>query len=104
MLAADGMRMDDETRCLERALGATFSTPWCLLLLGVQRMFGFFVKLILQSEALLIGFDGLNGFHDGLNPVVHFELTEFARGDRTISGVVIRETRVPPDSSVKILR
>src|SRR5215469_2437391 len=74
------------------------------LLLGVHRMLGFFVKLILQSEARLVGFDRLNGGHDGLNPVIHFELAEFAGGDRAISGVVIGETRVPPDSGVKILR
>lgn len=51
------------------------------LLLGIERMLGFFVKLILQLEARLIGFDRLNGLDDSLNPVVHFELAEFACGD-----------------------
>ena len=38
------------------------------LLLGVERMMTFFVELILQSEAGVIGFHGADRFLDGVDP------------------------------------
>ena len=75
-----------------------------LLEVGLQGMGGFFEEFVLQPEALLVGFDGSGGLHDSVNPRVHLELAKFASGQRTVPGVVIVKTGVPPDSVLDVLR
>jgi len=65
---------------------------------------GFFEEFILQPEAFLVGFDGSGGFHDSVNPGVHLELAKVESGQRTVPGVVIGKTGVPPDSGIDVLR
>jgi hypothetical protein len=46
----------------------------------IERMLTFFVKVILQPQALIVGLDSANGCGDGINPRVHFKFTEFPGG------------------------
>src|SRR5690242_20917056 len=73
----------------------------CALLLGVERMLALFVEFVLQFQAGVIGFNGANAFGDVVDEAVHVPLAEFLGGDGTITGIVIGETRVPPDAGVK---
>src|SRR6266568_1143260 len=68
----------------------------------VQGVFALFVEFVLEFEALVVGFRGAHGFDDGSDPIVHVPLTELARGDRTVTGVMIRKAGVPPDAGVNV--
>src|SRR5258708_14166468 len=68
----------------------------------VQEMFALFVEFVLEFEALVVGLCGANGFDGGSDPIVHVPLAEITRGDRTITGVMIRKAGVPPDAGVNV--
>src|SRR5258708_7135410 len=68
----------------------------------VQGVFALFVEFVLEFEALVVGFRGANDFDDGSDPIVHVPLAELARGDRTVTGVMIRKAGVPPDAGVNV--
>src|ERR1700674_596956 len=67
-----------------------------------ERMFALFVKLVLEFEARVVTLRGANGFYDGSDPSFHVPLAKFFGRDGAVAGVMIRESRVPPDSSVEI--
>src|SRR5436305_2599902 len=75
-----------------------------MLLRGVEWMLAPLVELVLQPETLLVRLDGADRLHDGVDPSSRLELPELARRDRAFTGVVVRESRVPPDASVQIPR
>ncbi len=73
-----------------------------LLLLGLKRVFGFFVEFVLEFEAGVVGFDGTKGFDDGTYPRIDVPLAEFFCGDGAVTGIVIWKTGVPPNTGVDI--
>src|SRR4029077_1045704 len=68
----------------------------------IKRMLALFIEFVLELEALVVGLYSANGFDDGGNPIVHVPFAEIARGDRTVSGVVVGKAGVPPDAGVYI--
>src|SRR5277367_3146498 len=67
-------------------------------------MLALFVELGLELEALVVGFYGANGVSNCRNPRVHFECAELFGREGAITGVMIWESRVPPDSGVHVVR
>src|SRR5437867_2387206 len=61
-------------------------------------------KLVLDLQTLHISLDRAYGVHNCVLPHFHFEFAQLARGYRPISGIVIGEARIPPDSSVEVRR
>src|SRR5260370_27670431 len=82
-------------RCRTRGRGLILRTR-------IKRMLALFIEFVLKLEALVVGLCSANGFDDGGNPIVHVPFAEFARGDRTVSGVVVGKAGVPPDAGVYI--
>src|SRR5439155_26177969 len=78
--------------------------PIAVLLGRVQRMLAPLVELILQAQALLVRFHGADGLRDAVDPRLRLELAELARRHGTFAGIVIGETRVPPDAGVQPFR
>src|SRR6266436_6424857 len=70
--------------------------------LGIKGVPALFVEFILELEALVVRLCGANGLDGGSNPIVHIPLTELTRGDRTVTGIMIRKASVPPDAGVHI--
>src|SRR5918996_5886704 len=68
------------------------------LLASIQRTPAPLVELILQAQTLLVGFDGADRLHDAVDPRLRRELTELAGRDGSLAGVVVRESRIPPDA------
>src|SRR5215510_7207602 len=66
-----------------------------------QWAFAPLVELVLKPQALLVRLDGADRLHDGIDPRLHLELAELARGDGAFAGIVIREPRIPPDPGVQ---
>src|SRR2546426_6526778 len=62
------------------------------------------VELVLQSQAFLVGFDGADRLYDAVDPRLRLEIAELTRRGGTFPGIVIRETRVPPDAGVETFR
>jgi len=50
------------------------------LLFGVQRMMAFFVKFVLEFEAVVVRFYGTDGFFDGVNPGFYAGFAQFLGG------------------------
>src|SRR5260370_3304371 len=67
-------------------------------------MLAFFVEFVLELETLIVCLGGANGFDGGGDPMVHVPFTELARGDRTVTGVMVRKAAVPPDAGVDVVR
>ena len=67
-------------------------------------MFALLEEFVLKSKALVIGFDGADGFDNGGDPVVHVPFAQFAASDGAVTGIVIGETGVPPNTGVKAFR
>src|SRR5260370_14958408 len=82
-------------RCRTRGRGLILRTR-------IKRMLAIFIEFVLELEALVVGLCGANGFDDGGNPIVHVPFAEFARGERTVYGVVVGKAGVPPDAGVYI--
>src|SRR5438270_14040884 len=73
------------------------------LLLGVERVLRLIVKLVLQTQAVVVSLDSANNVCDRLDPPVHLKFTQFAGGEGSIARVMIRETRVPPDTGIDVV-
>lgn len=65
-------------------------------------MFGFFVELVLEFEAGVIGFDGAKAFDNSSNPPVEIPLAKFRTGDGAVAGIMVGEAGVPPDACVDL--
>src|SRR5882724_6042853 len=76
----------------------------CFLRAGLQGMGRLLEELVLELEAFLVCLDGARGLYDSVNPGLHSELAELSRGQRTIPGIVVGKTRVPPDSGIDVIR
>src|SRR5208282_6789793 len=63
----------------------------------VERMFALLVKFVLNSQALVICLCRANGFDNGLDPILHVPFAELLRCQGAVTGIVIRESSVPPD-------
>src|SRR6267378_2184011 len=72
-----------------------------LLLLCVQRMSCFFKELFLESQAFAVGLYSADGGNQVGDRHLGIELTQLLAGHRTIPGVVVWKTRVPPDPGVQ---
>src|SRR5713226_1675439 len=70
----------------------------------IKRMLAFFVEFGLELETLIGCLGGANSFDGGGDPMVHVPFTELARGDRTVTGVMVRKAAVPPDAGVDVVR
>lgn len=70
----------------------------------VQRVFAFFVELVLEFEALVVGFGGLGGFDDGIDVALHVPFAKLPGGDRTVAGIVIGKAGIPPNAGVEVFR
>src|SRR6478672_6379393 len=71
---------------------------------GVQRMLAPLVELVLEPQTFLVRLDGADRLHDGIDPRLRLERAELARRDGAFAGVVVRESRVPPDAGVQAVR
>ncbi len=65
-------------------------------------MLGILVELVLEFEAGVVGFNGAKPFDNGVNPAVEIPLAEFGARDGAVPGIVIGETRVPPNACVDL--
>src|SRR5215211_3466367 len=69
----------------------------------VQRVLAPLVELVLKPQTFLVRLDGADGLHDGVDPRLRLELPKLARRNGAFTGVVVRESRVPPDAGVQTL-
>src|SRR5256886_14247378 len=74
------------------------------LLRCLQRVLAPLVELVLQAQALLVGFDGADRLDDPVDPRLRLELAELAGCRGAFARVVIREPRIPPDPGIEAVR
>src|SRR5215467_4026175 len=77
-----------------------FSQP---LFRSVERVLAPLVELVLKPQTYLVRFHGADRLDDGIDPRLRLELAELARRDGAFAGVMIRESRVPPDAGVQTI-
>lgn len=72
------------------------------LRLRIQRVLALFIEFVLQLQAYVVGFDGSDRFDDCIDPPIHLKFSQLFCRCGTVTGVVIGEARVLPDTGVDV--
>src|ERR1700722_1032426 len=75
-----------------------------LLLLRIERMLALLVELVLDSQAVVVGFHRLDAIDNRLDPILHVPFAKLFRRRRAVTRIMLWKTRVPPDTGVKLFR